>query len=146
MHMKFWQQYCNALRPKNLIKLAGFEPGIFGPGGGHDDHYATPPKLINSRCNETGYEYWCRCFNIFFIRDCLTVSQSGLPNKMFSKPKSHFGQISGGSCRTSWYIYGHLVYFTVIGFILRSFGIFYGHLVLFSVLVYCIKIDLATLV
>jgi hypothetical protein len=33
-------------------------------------------------------------------------------------------------------IYGHLVYFMVIGYILLSFGIFYGHLVYFMVIWY----------
>jgi hypothetical protein len=48
--------------------------------------------------------------------------------------------------------YGHLVYFTLIWYILCPFGIFYGHLVyfvviwtIFPVLVRCSKKNLATL-
>jgi hypothetical protein len=48
--------------------------------------------------------------------------------------------------------YGHLVYFTAIRNILRTYGIFYGHIIyfvaiwyIFPVLVCCTKKNLATL-
>jgi hypothetical protein len=43
-------------------------------------------------------------------------------------------------------LYGHLVYFTAIWYILCTFGLFYSHLVyFFPVLVCCTKKNLATL-
>jgi hypothetical protein len=45
-----------------------------------------------------------------------------------------------------WYaMYGHLICFTAIWYILWPFAIFVGHLVYFSVLVCCNKKNLATL-
>jgi hypothetical protein len=42
--------------------------------------------------------------------------------------------------------YGHLKYFTAIGYFLGSLGRFCAHLVVFSILVRCSKNTLATLV
>jgi hypothetical protein len=46
IHIKFWQQHCNVSRPKNLIPWRDSNPGFFCSGGGRDDHYATPPPVI----------------------------------------------------------------------------------------------------
>jgi hypothetical protein len=70
-------------------------------------------------------------------------SAPGLPDGLFSNQKPKFGQILEGlTMEDISELYGHLVYFTDIWYILRllwSFGIF------FPVLVCRIKKNLATL-
>jgi hypothetical protein len=74
------------------------------------------------------------------LRKSCLLAGSGLPDGLFSKQKSQFGEILGGHCLgRCWYIlrpfglfYGYLVYFAAIWYILWQLGILYGHLVYFS--------------
>jgi hypothetical protein len=51
--------------------------------------------------------------------------QAGLPDGLFSNQKSELGYtLEGLAMEDVGVFYGHLVYFTVIGYILRTFGIF----------------------
>jgi hypothetical protein len=62
---------------------------------------------------------------------CIT-DHTWLPEDIFSNEKSRFRSILEGIVLEDVGIfYGHLIYFTAIGYILRPFGIFNGHLVFF---------------
>jgi hypothetical protein len=58
--------------------------------------------------------------------------QTGLPDGMFSNQKSQFGKILEGlAMEDDGLFYGHLVHFTVVCYILLTFGIVRGNLVYF---------------
>jgi hypothetical protein len=60
------------------------------------------------------------------------VGRSRVARWRIFKPKIPNWVYFGGFCnKRFWGIYGHLVYFTVIWSMFRSFGLFYGHLVYF---------------
>jgi hypothetical protein len=77
----------------------------------------------------------------------------GLPDGIFSNLKYQCGQISEDlAMEDVGILYGHLVYFVTIWYILWPFGIFCGQFeyfmairIIFSVLVYCTKKNLATM-
>jgi hypothetical protein len=63
------------------------------------------------------------------------------------KPKIQICVNFGGTCNGRWWnILWTMVHFTVIWYILWTFGIVCGNLVCFHVLVFCIKKNMATLI
>jgi hypothetical protein len=63
-------------------------------------------------------------------RQITYVCRAGLPDGLFSNQKSQFGQILEGiELKAAGILYGHLVNFPSIWYILRHFGIFCGNLV-----------------
>jgi hypothetical protein len=70
------------------------------------------------------------------LRKNIPASKAGLPD-VFSDQKSLFGYILEGLAMEGiGVLYGHLVYFKAIWYILWLFGIFCGHLVYFVVIWY----------
>jgi hypothetical protein len=67
------------------------------------------------------------------VKIVITLNPAGLPDGWFSKQKSNFGLILEGlAMEDDGIFYGHLVHFTVLCYILWTFGIVSGNLVYFS--------------